>query len=177
MAKELLHDVTNNDPSTFTKMNTTVRKSEETARITCEKDEEQEVTEELVDTDNHQADININNPLLGVTEPRNSVTVTIHGVTNLKAMDHSYSRHLEEPMSAQPDYYATTEDEEDAIDGLLRLSAMDTSLIEFPGDNGQLMPTALKVSETGDMLLDTVEVTAAIENIALEETTEKTTST
>ena len=80
-------------------------------------------------------------------------------------------------MSTQLDYYATTEDEDEAIDGLLRLSATDTSLIEFPGDNGQLMPIAPKVHETGDMLLDTAEVMTTIENIALEETIDKTTST
>ena len=135
------------------------------------------MTEEVMDTDNQQPETDANNKLLGVTNTENVITVALHGVTNLNAMEHSYSHHLEEPMPTQPDYYATTEHKDDAIDSLLRLSATDTSVIEFPGDNGQLMPIAPEVCESGDMLLDTAEVTAAIETIALEETIEKTTST
>ena len=135
------------------------------------------IADENMDVDNQQLESDINETLLGVTGTRNVITLPLHGITDLKTMDHSYSRHLEEPTSTLLDYYATTEDEDDAIDGLLRLSATDTSLVEFPGDNGQLMPIGANGQDNGDIGIDTAEVTAAIENIALEETVDKTTST
>ena len=133
-----------------------------------------------MEVEDQQVETNNDEPLLGVTMTRNIVTLPLHGVTDLKCMDHSYSRHLDETNTMVPDYYATTEDEDEAIDGLLCLSATDLSQIEFPGDNGQLMPigkTGNGIDNMCDTGIDTAEVTAAIENIALEETVDKTTST
>ena len=79
MAKELLHDVTNTDPNTLTKTTISEKMTDETARAPCKMDEEREMTEEVMDTDDQQPDININNTLLGVTNPRNVVTVALHG--------------------------------------------------------------------------------------------------
>ena len=97
----------------------------------------------------------------------------------INILDHSYSRQNNYSVATNLDYYATTEDEDDAINSLLWLSATDNSLVEIPGDNSQLLPIGANVPDAAptDINIETAAVTAAIENIALEETVTKTTST
>ena len=120
-----------------------------------------------------------NESLYGVTETGFGVMIPLHGITDLNVLDHSYSRQSNDCSVNNPDYYATTEDEDDAIEGLLQLSAADSPLVDFPHDNGQLMPIGVNTPDISptDINLETAVVTAAIENIALEETVAKTTST
>ena len=98
---------------------------------------------------------------------------------DLNVLDHSYSRQNNDCSAINPDYYATTEDEDDTIEDLLQLSAADNPLVEFPGDNSQLLPIGVYTPDAAptDINIETAAVTAAIENIALEETVTKTTST
>ena len=102
-----------------------------------------------------------------------------HGVTNLYSLDHSYSRQSNDSLTVNYDYYATTEDENKAIKGLLQLSATDNLGADFPGDNSQLLPIGAGIPDAVpmDITLETAAVTTAIENIALEETVSKTTNT
>ena len=128
-------------------------------------------------------DIDINNEppetLHGITVRGNVVTKPLHGVTDLNSLDHSYSRQTNDILIANPDYYATTEDEDEAIKGLLQLSATDNLRLDFPGDNSQLLPIGARIPDAAptDITLETAAVTAAIENIALQETVSKTTNT
>ena len=82
-------------------------------------------------------------------------------------------------MNGNDNYYTTTEDEEDAIKGLLQLSAADIPGAEFPGDNSQLLLIGAHIPDIAptDINIETAVVTVAIENVALEETVSKTTNT
>ena len=137
----------------------------------------------IVNSNEVPMDVDINNEpsetLHGVTMTGNVATVPLHGVTDLNSFDHSYSRQTNDSLIINPDYYATTEDEDDAIEGLFQLSAADNTRADFPGDNSQLLPIGTRIPDTTaiDINLETVAVTAAIENIALEETVSKTTNT
>ena len=135
--------------------------------------------EEPVDVDTINDSAEMNMPLHGVTETGNGVKIPLHGVTELNSLDHCYSRQNNDSIIINPDYYATTEDEDDAVEGFLQLSAIDDPTVEFPGDNGQLLPigTCIPDAALTNISIDTAAVTAAIENIALEETVSKTTST
>ena len=132
---------------------------------------------------NEPMDVDINNEqnetLHGVTVTGNVVAKPLHGVTNLNSLDHSYSRQTNDSLTINYDYYATTEDEDNAIKGLLQLSATDNLGADFPGDNSQLLPIGAHIPDAAptDITLETAAVTAAIENIALEETVSKTTNT
>ena len=66
------------------------------------------VTDEPMDVDinNEQNEI-----LHGVTMTGNVVTKPLHGVTDLNSLDHSYSRQTNDSLTANYDYYATTEDD------------------------------------------------------------------
>ena len=136
-------------------------------------------TEEPMDVDMNNELIETNEALHGVTETGISVMIPLHGVTDLNVLDHSYSRQNNDCSVNNPDYFATTEYEDDAIEGLLQLSAADSPLVEFPGDDSQLMPIGVHTPDAAptDINLAMAVVTAAIENIALEETVTKTTST
>ena len=59
------------------------------------------------------------------------------------------------------------------------MSAADNIRADFPGDNSQLLPIGARIPDATplDINLETVAVTAAIENIALEETMSKTSNT
>ena len=109
----------------------------------------------------------------------NGITVLLHGVTNLNSLDHSYSRQTNDSVIVNDNYYATTEDEEDVIEGLLQLSAADNPGVEFPGDNSQLLLIGAHIPDVAptDINIETAVVTLAIENIALEETVSKTINT
>ena len=133
-------------------------------------------SEEPMDVDNNN---DLNETLFGVTATGNGVTAPLHGVTDLNSLDHSYSRQTNDSMNGNDNYYATTEYEEDAIKGLLQLSAADIPSAEFPGDNSQLLPIGAHIPDVAstDINIETAAVTAAIENIALEETVSKTTNT
>ena len=128
-------------------------------------------------------DVDINNEqnetLHGITATGNVVTKPLHGVTNLNSLDHSYSRQTNDSLAVNYDYYATREDEDNAIEGLLQLSATDNPGADFPGDNSQLLPIGACIPDAvpTDITLETAAVMAAIENIALEETVSKTTNT
>ena len=100
----------------------------------------------------------------------------LHGVTDLNSLDHSYSRQTNDSLTANYDYYATTEEEDNAIKGLLQLSATDNLGADFPGDNSQLLPIGARILDAvpTDITLETAAVMAAIENIALEEMVSKT---
>ena len=134
---------------------------------------------EPIDVDINDELTKPNDTLLGITETGNGIMASLHGITDLNVLDHSYSRQNNDCLVTNPDYYATTEDEDDTIDGLLRLSATDNSLVQFPGDNSQLLPIGAYIPDVAptDINIETAAVTAAIENIALEETGTKTTST
>ena len=97
-------------------------------------------------------DVDINNQpnktLHGVTLTGNVVTVPLHGVTDLNLLDHSYSRQMNDNSIVNHDYYATTEDEDDAVEGLLQLSAADNPGVDFPEDNSQLLPIGTGVPDT-----------------------------
>ena len=127
------------------------------------------------------ADINNkqNETLHGITATGNVITKPLHGVTDLNSLDHSYSRQTNETLTANYDYYATTEDEDNAIEGLLQLSATDNLGADFPGDNSQLLPIGARIPDAAptDITLETAAVTAAIENVTLEETLSETTNT
>ena len=131
-------------------------------------------------TSEEPMDVDINNDpnetLFGVTDTGNGVTVPLHGVTDLNSLDHSYSRQTNDSMNGNDNYYATTEDEEDAIKGLLQLSAADIPGAEFPGDNSQLLLIGAHIPDVAPTDIN-IETAAAIENIALEETVSKTTNT
>ena len=137
----------------------------------------------VVNSNEEPMDVDINNEpsetLHGITMTGNVATVPLHGVTDLNSFDHSYFRQTNDSLIINLDYYTTTEDEDDAIEGLLQLSAADNTGADFPGDNSQLLPIGTRISDTTaiDINLETVAVTAAIENIALEETVSKTTNT
>ena len=135
-------------------------------------------TAEPMDVDRNNDLTEPDETLLGITETGNGITEMLHGVTDLNILDHSYSRQNNDSVATNLDYYATTEDEDDATDGLLQLSATDNLLVEFPGDNSQLLPIGVYVPDAAptDINIETAAVTAAIENIALEETVTKTTS-
>ena len=45
--------------------------------------------------------------------------ILLHGVTDLNVLDHSYFRQSNDCSVNNPDYYVSTEDEDDAIEGLL----------------------------------------------------------
>ena len=128
-------------------------------------------------------DVDINNgrneTLYGVTVTGNVITKPLHGITDLNSLDHSYSRQTNDSLTVNYDYYATTEDEYNAIEGLLQLSTTDNLRVDFPGDNSQLLPIGAHIPDIAptDITLETAAVTAAIENIALEETVSKTTNT
>ena len=136
-------------------------------------------TEEPMDVDINNELIEANEALHGITETGNGVMTPLHGVTDLNVLDHSYSRQNNNCSVTNPDYYATAKDEDNAIEGLLQLSAVDSPLVDFPGDNSQLMPIGVHTPDVAptDINLDMAAVIAAIENIALEETVTKTTST
>ena len=74
-------------------------------------------------TSEEPMEVDINNDpnetLFGVTDTGNGITVLLHGVTDLNLLDHSYFRQTNDSMNSNDNYYATTEDEEDAIEGLL----------------------------------------------------------
>ena len=128
-------------------------------------------------------DVDINNnpneTLHGVMATGNVITAPLHGVTDLNLLDHSYSRQTNNSLIVNHDFYATTEDEDDAVEGLLQLSAADNPGVDFPGDNSQLLPIGACIPDAvyTDINLETAAVTAAIENITLEETVSKTTNT
>ena len=128
-------------------------------------------------------DVDINNEpnetLHGITVTGNVITAPLHGVTDLNSLDHSYSRQTNDSSIVNHDYYATTEDEDYAVEGLLQLSATDNPRVDFPGDNSQLLPIGARIPNAApmDINLETAAVTAAIENITLEETVSKTTNT
>ena len=128
-------------------------------------------------------DVDVNNKqnetLHGVTATGNVVMKPLHGITNLNSLDHSYSRQTNDSLTANYDYYATTEDEDNAIEGLLQLSTTDNLGADFLGDNSQLLPIRARIPDAAptDITLETAAVMAAIENIALEETVSKTTNT
>ena len=128
-------------------------------------------------------DVDINNKqnetLHGITVTGNVITKPLHGVTDLNSLDHSYSRQTNDSLTANYDYYATMEDEDNAIKGLLQLSATDNLGADFPGYNSQLLPIGAHIPDAvpTDITLETAAVTATIENIALEETVSKTTNT
>ena len=128
-------------------------------------------------------DVDINNEpnetLHGITVTGNVVTAPLHGVTDLNPLDHSYFRQMNDSSIVNHDYYTTTEDEDNAVQGLLQLSAADNPGVDFPGDNSQLLPIVAHIPDAAptDINLETAAVTAAIENIALEETVSKTTNT
>ena len=134
-------------------------------------------------TSKEPMEVDINNEpnetIFGVTVTGNGVMVLLHGITSLNSLDHSYSRQTNDSVNVNDNYYATTEDEEDAIEGLLQLSAADNPGAEFPGDNSQLFPIGAHIPDVAptDINIETAAVTAAIENIALEETVSKTTNT
>ena len=117
-------------------------------------------------------DVDINNEpnetLHAVTVTGNVITVLLHGITDLNSLDHSYSRQTNDSLIVNHDYYATTEDKDDAIEGLLQLSAADNPGVDFPGDNSQLLPIGACIPDAAptDINLETTTVTAAIENIA-----------
>ena len=128
-------------------------------------------------------DVDINNEqnetLHGITATGNVVMKPLHGITDLNSLDHSYSRQTNDSLAVNYDYYTTTEDEDNAIEGLLQLSATDNPGADFPGDNSQLLPIGASIPDAAptDITLQTAAVTATIENIALEETVSKTTNT
>ena len=128
-------------------------------------------------------DVDINNEqnetLHGVTVTGNVVMKPLHGITGLNSLDHCYSRQTNDSLTANYDYYATTEDEDNAIEGLLQLSATDNLGVDFPGDNSQLLPIGARIPDAvpRDITLETAAVTATMENITLEETVSKTTNT
>ena len=128
-------------------------------------------------------DVDINNEqnetLHGIMATGNVITKPLHGVTDLNSLDHSYSRQTNDSLAVNYDYYATTEDEDNAIECLLQLSATDNPKADFPGDNSQLLPIGTRIPDAAptDITLETAAVTATIENIALEETVSKTTNT
>ena len=128
-------------------------------------------------------DVDINNEqnetLHGIMAIGNVVMKLLHGITDLNSLDHSYSRQTNNSLPVNYDYYATTEDKDNAIEGLLQLSATDNLRADFPGDNSQLLPIGALIPDAVpmDITLETAAVTAAIENIALEETVSKTTNT
>ena len=132
-----------------------------------------------MDIDVNNAPNETNESLYGVTKTGFGITILLHGVTDLNVLDHSYSRQSNDCSVNNPDNYTTTEDEDDAIEGLLQLSAADSPLVDFPGNNSQLMPIGVNTPNTApmDIKLEMAVVTAAIEIIALEETVAKTTST
>ena len=136
-------------------------------------------TEEPMDIEVNNAPNETNDSLYGITEAGFGTMIPLHGVTDLNVLDYSYSRQSNGCSVNNPDYYATTEDEDDAIEGLLQLSAADSPLVDFPGDNGQLMPIGMNTPNAApmDINLEMAAVTAAIENITLEETVAKTTGT
>ena len=78
-------------------------------------------TDEPMDVDINNELTETNEPLHGVTETGNGITIPLHGITDLNVLDHSYSRQNNDCSVTNPDYYAyaTTEDEDDAIEGLL----------------------------------------------------------
>ena len=128
-------------------------------------------------------DVDINNEpnetLHGITATGNVIMAPLHCVTNLNSLDHSYSRQTNDSSIVNHDYYTTTEDEDNAVEGLLQLSAADNPGVDFPRDNSQLLPIGAHIPDAvpTDINLETAAVTAAIENIALEETVSKTTNT
>ena len=134
-------------------------------------------------TTNEPMDVDINNKqnetLYGVTATGNVITKPLHGITNLNCLDHIYSRQTNDSLTANYDYYATTEDKDNAIEGLLQLSTTDNLGADFPGDNSQLLPIGARIPDVAptDITLETAAVTAAIENITLEQTVSKTTNT
>ena len=132
--------------------------------------------EKPMDVDTHNEP---NESLHGVTMTRNFVTAPLHGKTDLNLFDHNYSRQTNDSLITNPDYYTTIEDEDGAIEGLLQLIAAENTRPEFPGDNSQLLPIGAHLPDATpvDINLETVAVMAVIENIALEETVTKTTST
>ena len=134
------------------------------------------ITDEPMDVDINNEQ---NDTLHGVTATGNVVTKQLHGVTDLNSLDHSYSRQTNDSLTANYDYYATMEDEDNVIKGLLQLSATDNLRADFPGDNSQLLPIGARIPDTvpTDITVETAAVTAAIENITLEETVNKTTNT
>ena len=132
---------------------------------------------------NKPMDVDINNKqnetLHGIMVTGNVVMKPLHGITDLNSLDHSYSRQINDSLTANYDYYATTEDEDNTIEGLLQLSATGNLGADFPGDNSQLLPIGARIPDAvpTDITLETAAVMAAIENIALEETVSKTTNT
>ena len=107
------------------------------------------------------------------------ITETLPGITNKDNIDHAYHRqpsHTEAPPFQD---YATTEDEDNAIDALLQLSESQVATDIILGDNSTLLPIGANLPDTAPMniSLDTEAVTAAIENIALEETVAQTSLT
>ena len=122
---------------------------------------------------NEPMDVDINNEpnetLHGITLAGNVIMKPLHGVTDLNSLDHSYSRQTNDTLIVDPDYYGTTEDEDDTIEGLLQLSATDNHGDDFPGDNSQLLPIGVRIPDAAptDITLETAAVTATIENIAL----------
>ena len=134
------------------------------------------VTNEPMDVDINSEQ---NETLHGVTATGNVVTKPLHGVTDLNSLDHSYFRQTNDSLTVNYDYYATTEDNDDAIEGLLQLSTTDNLGVDFPGDNSQLLPIGACIPDVAptDINLETAAVTATIENITLEEMVSKTTNT
>ena len=134
-------------------------------------------TEEPMDVDNNNELTEANEALHGITETGNGIMIPLHGITDLNVLDRSYSRQSTDCSVINPDYYATTKDEDNAIEGLLQLSAADNPLVEFLGDNSQLLPIGVYTPDATptDINIETAAVTAAIENIVLEETVTKTT--
>ena len=128
-------------------------------------------------------DVDINNKqneiLHGIMVTGKVVMKPLHGITDLNSLDHSYSRQTNDSLAVNYDYYATTEDKDNAIEGLLQLSATDNLGADFPGDNSQLLPIGACIPDVvpTDITLETAAVMAAIENITLEETVSKTTNT
>ena len=74
---------------------------------------------EPVDVDTNSDTSEIAGTLLGVTVCGNGITEPLHGITEINALDHSYSKQNNDSAPVNLDYYATAEDEDDAIDGLL----------------------------------------------------------
>ena len=97
---------------------------------------------------------------------------TLSGVTNKDNIDHAYHRQPGNTEAPSFQNYAITEDEDNDIDALLQLSESQVAKELIPGNNSTLLLIGVKLPDAAptNISLDTEAVTAAIKNIALEET-------
>ena len=107
------------------------------------------------------------------------VTSLLPGIMNNNTTDHAY--HRQDDYTDRPTFhaYATTEDEDNAIDALLQLSKSQVADENILSDNSELLPIGANLPDLAPtrIALDTDEVVAAMENITFEETVAKTSVT